>query len=204
MNAHGILCISLIFFTVTVFNYTHTAIEKKSIPKIVQEMVDQDQNNRFEALRLSRITHHSLDDLFENLEIEALNKKHLIILKEIINDHGWPRLSEFGAQTCQNVWLLVQHADHDVKFQKECFKMIEALAPYEADQKLLAYLYDRICINEKRPQKYGTQLDENSLPLTLSEPAKVDQYRKEMGLDSLEEYIELSKALHKLHCESKG
>lgn len=45
-----------------------------------------------------------------------------------------------------------------------------------------------------RPQKYGTQLIRNdngeSVPYTLLDPEKVDEWRKEMELPPLQEYLE--------------
>jgi hypothetical protein len=62
----------------------------------------------------------------------------------------------------------------------------------EAEWEWYATLFDRIQINEGRPQKYGTQyeIDKNDPSLYKLSPLenanKVDEYRKELGLPPIE------------------
>ena len=53
--------------------------------------------------------------------------------------------------------LLVQHADHDVLFQKKCLNLMNSQPVTEVRLQELAYLEDRVRTNEGRPQLYGTQ-----------------------------------------------
>jgi hypothetical protein len=107
------------------------------------------------------------------------------VMKEIIAEYGWPGETLVGTMGAQAAWLLVQHADHDREFQKQCHHLLEtAVKSDEAQAQHLAYLTDRICVGDGVPQIYGTQLD---YPITDLE--HVDERRAVMGLDSLAEYI---------------
>ena len=41
-------------------------------------------------------------------------------LKGIVNKQGWPTISDIGKDGFNAAWLLVQHADTDRAFQKQC------------------------------------------------------------------------------------
>ena len=57
-----------------------------------------------------------------------------------------------------DAWLLVQHADRDRPFQKQCLELLrEAVAKKEASGKDLADLTDRVLVGEGKNQIYGTQ-----------------------------------------------
>jgi len=70
---------------------------------------------------------------------------------------GWPSAAAHGARAVKDAWLVVQHADHDLAFQKGVLDLVEQAGGDSVDQSF-AYLYDRIAVLEKRPQHYGTQL----------------------------------------------
>ena len=55
-------------------------------------------------------------------------------------------------------------------------------------------MYDRIQVNENKPQKYGSQIkynnDTKSFELfPLEDESKVDEWRKEVGLGNLAGYV---------------
>ena len=106
-------------------------------------------------------------------------------MKQIITEYGWPGETLVGTVGAQAAWLLVQHADHDPEFQKQCYHLLElAVKNGEAQAQHLAYLTDRICVGDGVSQIYGTQLE---YPIT--DPEHVDERRASMGLGSLAEYI---------------
>jgi len=75
-----------------------------------------------------------------------------------IKSHGWFDIKRYGARADAVAWLLVQHADQDVAFQAETLKALERSAQAgETNPRSYAYLYDRVAINQSRPQKFGTQ-----------------------------------------------
>jgi hypothetical protein len=120
-------------------------------------------------------------------------------LKELIKIYDWFRISEFDKTTDQNAWLLVQHADHDLEFQKNTLSKLEKLYKIgETNPKNYAYLVDRVAaswndITKRKPQRYGTQgmcvAPGKWQPIAMEDPINVDVRRKEVGLGPLKDYI---------------
>lgn len=61
----------------------------------------------------------------------------------------------FSETDWKNFWLLAQHADYDVEFQKYALNIIKS--KLGTDSKHYKYLHDRITCNLYGTQKYGTQ-----------------------------------------------
>lgn len=117
-------------------------------------------------------------------------------MKKIIKIYTWVKISEFSKETDLHGWILVQHADHDVEFQKQVLPILEKLYPLkETNPANYGYLYDRIAVNEKRLQRYGTQgmcVGKNEWePKPMENPAQVDERRATLGLSTMAEYKKL-------------
>jgi hypothetical protein len=134
------------------------------------------------------------------LELRALDGRNLARMKEIVRRFGWPGLSLVGKDGSQAAWLLVQHADSDVAFQKQCLALIvAAVEKGEALPEHRAYLTDRVRVAEKQKQVYGTQFHEvngRQEPFPIENEADVDRRRREIGLPSMAEY---RKAIEQLY-----
>lgn len=131
-----------------------------------------------------------------------LGQKHVNQLKKIIEKIGWPTISTVGKEASEAAWLIVQHADFDIEFQKSCLVLIEHAAKIdEAALPNIAYLTDRILVNLKKPQKFGTQfyIDEKGVfgPRPIENEKGVDALRAKYKLPPLKEYKELMMKLHK-------
>lgn len=116
------------------------------------------------------------------------------VLKQLLDEHGWFTISAFGPRADRDAWLLVQHADHDVPFQREVLARLGPLAESgETDPRNYAYLHDRVAVAEGRPQRYGTQgrcVGEGRwAPHPIEDEANVDRRRAEVGLGTMEEYV---------------
>lgn len=126
-----------------------------------------------------------------NAEIDKVNTEKL---KLIITEIGWPTISKVGMDASRAAWLIAQHADHDLEFQKKALELIQKAAKNnEVEKKEVAYLTDRTLLKQNKKQLYGTQLtkDEegNFIPMPLEDPKKVNARRQRVGLDTIEEYI---------------
>lgn len=80
-----------------------------------------------------------------------IDKQNTAQLKLIVAEFGWPTISLVGEKASQMAWLLVQHADHDTRFQKECLMLMEKIYSQdkvEINPKNIAYLTDRILVAE--------------------------------------------------------
>lgn len=114
-------------------------------------------------------------------------------MKEIVQSIGWPTISKVGAETASNAWLLVQHSDHDVEFQEHCLSLMKESNEGDVDKHDIAYLEDRIRVNQGCGQLYGTQFKQEGgqhMPLPIEDEQNVDIRRAEMGMGPLSEQIE--------------
>ncbi len=143
---------------------------------------------REELLRMMREDQESFS------KREMHHPRHKNRLKEIIQEFGWPTRELVGTDGAIAAWIIVQH-DDDLPWMKECLKRMEALMEYdEVRREDVAYLRDRICVAEGRPQRYGTQCvpsaDGNISLAPLEDPLHVDEYRRVMGIpESVAHYL---------------
>ena len=127
-----------------------------------------------------------------NEEMANLHNKNAEILNEIIDTIGYPTIDKVGKEASEAAWLVIQHSIGQPDFMKKCVKLLEvAVSENNANSQNLAYLTDRIAVFEDNPQHYGTQFDwdENGelSPNRFDDLTKVNQRRKSIGLNSLEE-----------------
>lgn len=121
--------------------------------------------------------------------VEAIDRRSTARLKEVVARHGWPSFALVGEDGAHAAWLLVQHADLDPAFQKECLaKMAPLVERAQASGIDYAYLTDRVAVAEGRPQRYGTQFDERREPRPIEDEANVDVRRAALGMPSMAAY----------------
>lgn len=119
-------------------------------------------------------------------------------LKSEIAARGWPvNVGEDGAAAA---WLIAQHSS-DLEFQKACLELMRGLPEAQSNAQFVAYLHDRICIREGKPQRYGMQLRPRANGqgwelFPLEDAGSVASERERIGLEPLEAYL--------LHVNSRG
>lgn len=164
-------------------NSEENSPETMLYPQIALELaemvrVDQDMRERSQK-----------EEGFWDYEIDKKNTERM---KEIIAEIGWPTRTKVGEEGMKDAWLLVQHADHDVEFQRQCLVLMHAENPGEVRKRDIAYLTDRIRVNEGNLQVYGSQFDDEGgvfTPKPIEDEERVDERRKEMELGTLEEGV---------------
>lgn len=120
-----------------------------------------------------------------NYDVRDTDIQHGKQINQIIQEHGYPTQELIGAEAMSAFWLLVQHQDSDLKLQENCLTHCD----FNPENK--AYLTDRVRVNNNQPQLYGTQFMRSEgklIPEPIEDEAHVDERRKEVGLDTLEEY----------------
>ncbi|MPR33119.1 DUF6624 domain-containing protein [Salmonirosea aquatica] len=150
-----------------------------------------DLRNADLALRDKLIQDGKLGEGYDE-EMEKLHNRNAKILSDIIDTIGYPTLNKVGKEASEAAWLVVQHAIGQPDFMKKFAKLLErAVNENEAEPRSLAYLIDRIAVLEGKPQQYGTQFDWDESgklnPNPYDDLAKVNQRRKDIGLNTLEE-----------------
>lgn len=131
-------------------------------------------------------------ELFEGYapRMAGVHRCNAAQLESIISDFGWPGASLVGEDGSDAAWLILQHAIGNPDLQRRCLPLLEkAASSGHIKAAYVAYLHDRICFFERRPQRYGTQFDwdENGQmnPWQLEDAQQVDEYRRSVGLEPL-------------------
>jgi len=127
---------------------------------------------------------------------EEIFKSNRLVLIEIRHLHGWPTRTVFGEPAALAAWLIAQHSDDDIAFQRSVLPDVEAAVErHEALAYEAPYLEDRISIGEGRPQLYGTQghcIDGGWRADPILQPDKLDERRKSSGLDPYRGYLQMT------------
>lgn len=133
--------------------------------------------------------------LFSTLEQEECRNSHVLSgwLKTEVARHGWFTPRHDGKAAADAAFIIAQHADHDVAFQKSVLAKLEKLLPSgDLDRSHYAYLWDRIATHENRPQRYGTQskgcVAGQIAFWPIEDPDHVDERRARFGMTALAEY----------------
>lgn len=131
-----------------------------------------------------------------NKEMEELHNKNAKILSNFIDEIGYPTIDKVGKEASEAAWLLIQHAIGQPEVMRKCEALLKiAVLENKANPINLAYLSDRIAVFEGKMQFYGTQFDwdENGelSPNPIDDLLLVNQRRKSIGLNTLEEQIKV-------------
>jgi hypothetical protein len=119
--------------------------------------------------------------------INGSNQKELEVL---LNEKGWPRNSEVGKDAAEAAFYVLQHSDPLMQ-QKYLPLLKLRCEEKEASWIHYAMLFDRMKVNMGLPQRYGTQpiLDNRNSGkfelAPLEDKTKVNEWRKEIGLEPL-------------------
>jgi hypothetical protein len=151
----------------------------------ILRMAEADQTMRQRAIEN--------DGIIKGDEDASLDKENTERMKQIVAQIGWPTIAKVGRDASVASWLLVQHADHDPDFQEECLNLMKKCSSEDVRPVDVAMLTDRICVNRKQPQIYGTQfqqIDGKHVPREIADHEHVNERRQLMGLDTLEENTE--------------
>jgi hypothetical protein len=134
-------------------------------------------------------------------DFQAATRRNYAHLKKIVKKYGFPSFDLVGKTSSHNFWMMVQHSDFDVKFQKKVLKkMRQAVKKQDASAQDYAFLVDRVKINTNEPQLYGTQITVTDVNKgyelkPVYKPEELNRRRKEIGLPPVEEYLEKANKL---------
>ncbi|WP_343535386.1 DUF6624 domain-containing protein [Pedobacter sp.] len=120
-------------------------------------------------------------------EMESVHRENAKRLDEIIRSIGYPTISKVGQEASDAAWLIVQHAISTPTLMKKCYALLSE-APNEVNPQNLAYLHDRICYFEGRPQKFGTQFDNRGL-YPVEDKAEMIRLRETLNLSAHDENL---------------
>jgi hypothetical protein len=162
---------------------------------------DPELSRRIDSLRVE--DQKPMTGLGEPAEKEQAFKRvirsNFPLVRAIADAHGFPGYDLVGKPSSDNYWLLVQHSDFDLPFQRRILGLMQKqVARKNASGDKYAYLIDRISINQGRKQVYGTQVNMGPGGTVLKpclDPANLDKRRKSVGLDPVRDYLRQCDAL---------
>lgn len=122
--------------------------------------------------------------LIKNAKEDHRNQELVI---SIIEKCGMPTLQEVNQEQMNAIWLGLQHTVS--KYRIKYFPLIEkAVKNGDLSKEQYALMKDRILMDEGKPQIYGSQIENGKL-YDLAEPETVNERRREMGLEPIEDYL---------------
>jgi len=165
-------------------------IPDEKVKEITQELASRERHDQ-EILRKP-------EEKSQQLLVQADNERYL---REVVGRYGWIDIPRFGKPAAAAAILIVKHAE-DVPLMQAALPIVERDAIENGGGKeLVSILVDSLLITTGHKQKYGTQITEDAsgkpFALPVEDPAKVDEYRKNLGIRPWAEYLNLaSKALY--------
>lgn len=98
-----------------------------------------------------------------------------------------PTLKEVGQKQMDTIWLGLQRSTK--KIRKKYFPQIEkAVENGDLSKGQYALMKDRILMDEGKAQIYGSQIENGKL-YKIENPETVNERRKEMGMERIEDYL---------------
>ena len=132
--------------------------------------------------------------------VEALWKFKFMIQKRsqgelegLIARKGWPRVRDVGPEAAFAAFLVIMHSDDGA--QTKYLATIKTICEAgELPWERYAGIYDRSLFNDGKPQRFGTHTSYNEQTKAtelypLEDESRVDEWRKEIGLPPLAEYL---------------
>lgn len=166
--------------------------------KVRKELIkvrDKDQSIRLIVLDVRKNSNDSLLIKKVNKKMKLIDNESAIIVSKIIDKYGWLGNDKIGTEANQTLFLGIQHIDDTIVQNKYLPVLKEAVKNGDAEPWHFAFLTDRILMNQGEKQIYGTQTIISKDPklsyvVPLQNPEKVDELRKEIGLDPLNDYLQ--------------
>ena len=129
------------------------------------------------------------------IKINAQDSVNQLRVGGILNERGWLSVEEVGENGNDALFLVVQHSD--LPFQQRYLPMLrDAVKQGKASAEHLAYLEDRVAIDQGFPQTYGTQMGvDNATGLyflrPVVDPDHLDERRKSVGMIPIADYVSI-------------
>lgn len=170
--------------------------KKDVMIKKINEMYERYNLYRAKTSEIFKKKGWNSNEMIENDErIKNADATNHTAAKEFFSNYGLPTNSVVGEELAHRFWLIVLECDSDQDFQTRVLKqMYTAMETSDISTADYAYLTDRVRINRRATQIYGTQIRYNEArqtyePYDLKNPETVDQRRVLMGLEPMETYI---------------
>jgi hypothetical protein len=132
-------------------------------------------------------------------EMAKVDADNTAWLRKLVGELGWIDAGRFGAGAANDAFLLVQHSG-DLPLMTAALPAIERdVRARKLDGQPFALLFDRTQLMLGERQRYGTQVGQNAggepVVLPLEDRARVEEFRREIGIFPLSKYLEMMKQM---------
>ncbi|MBL8537488.1 MAG: hypothetical protein JNM59_08815 [Hyphomonadaceae bacterium] len=143
------------------------------------------------ALRFPRAAQSSQERVWAL--ISATDIENATWLERELSDQRWVDDAVDGPGAEGSAWIIVQHADANVEFQRRILLRMQAnIATPGFNRSQFAMLFDRVAVNTGTPQRFGSQLSCDGavrvIAGAIEDPAQLDARRANYDLEPWEAY----------------
>lgn len=190
-------------------SFTHTMEVEADAAAEIAAMFAREQAARFAIIELMQREELSEADRTwlgaeAGARIDAIDARNVARLREIVENLGWERIDAMQrGRIMRFAWSLVSHADHDPDFQEQALTELDGLLTQgrviHIDRGDFARVSDAVALDRGGRQRYGTQLEcaEGTwTPFRLEAPEGVDERRRSVGLEPMNEYVATHRELY--------
>ncbi len=122
---------------------------------------------------------------------DSLNLKYVA---GMLDQYGWPGQDKVGVQANEAVFLVIQHAEHEV-IRRYFPLLAQSCETGRSPRRFYATMLDRLLVEEKQDQVFGTQISTERKegkyqPFPIADEADVDKRRSEVGLPPLAPWLQ--------------
>jgi hypothetical protein len=138
---------------------------------------------------------------------KPIDARHSARLKVLLDGRGWFTPQEVGARAAADAFLVASHSP-DLELQKAVLAKMEPLVAAGQAPTGYANLYDRVAVQDGRPQRYATQMagcvsGKHVLPADVEAPERLEQRRAALGLEPMVQYLAGLDAMYG-RCDAPG
>jgi hypothetical protein len=161
------------------------SLSKPELLAEIRKRADRDQQAR--RVWLEHQSNRSLQDA-----VYRVDQDNIAWLRHLIGTAGLPTADQVGELGVHLTFILLQHAGTAPDLQQKALPILaERYEASELPATDLARLVDRILVEQRKPQRFGTQFDWLSGKFPLPDAARVaeiDANRRRLGLMPLADY----------------
>lgn len=184
-----LLFLTMLFSTLVNGQNDTLKINRELSNEIIQ-MLKKDQEVRNKVMATIS-PEGEIDSILEQSGIE-IDTRNTNRMKEIVETYGWPTTSMVGKEAASDAIFLLIHADRDIDFQNKCLSLMKiAAGKQDIDLASYAVFTDRVLINQKKKQIYGTQgtcSKKGWKADPIQDKKNIETIRKQVGLSTFKEY----------------
>lgn len=119
------------------------------------------------------------------------SEQNCLVLDSVIAEIGWPSISKVGEEAAYCAYFIALQTEDVIK--QLAYLLLLSKAREDIDSTWLAYLTDRVCVRQARPQEFGTQFEDQGDKLALRKVKdwkQMEQNRVLAGLEQIEKYAQ--------------